>query len=137
MSWSDDLIKKVGSVIGIKNYLLGGNDASVIGNVGDRLKIQIYNGLKEGGIEGAITLTTGGTTYEAKVGASKLANRRTLTITAMDDMYWGYTNAVTTTTGTPLSKNQQVVFELDPEHSSEIWLVASGNSKSARITESP
>jgi hypothetical protein len=99
-------------------------------------ELEVNDGLRGGGVYGALTLTTGGTTYEAKVGGSVLTNRKSLTITAMDDMYWGYDSSVTTSTGTPLYKNQQIVFAIDPDGSFHIWLVASGNSKTARITES-
>lgn len=93
-------------------------------------------GLKEGGVEGNLNLVTANTTYQAKVGASQLALCQLLTITALDDMYWGYNNTVTTSTGSPLYKNQQLIFELDPRYSFKIWLVASGSNKNARITES-
>lgn len=95
------------------------------------------DGLRNGGVEGALTLTTGGTAYEAKVGGSALTNRKLLTITALDDMYWGYNNTVTTSTGTPIYKNQQIIFSIDPDSTFAIWLVASGNGKLARITECP
>ena len=98
----------------------------------------VADGLSTGGVNGNLLLTTGGTTYEAKVGGSRLANRKSLTITALDDMYWGYSNTVTASTGTPLYKNQQIVFSIDPNSSTfQVWLVATANSKNARITESP
>lgn len=98
----------------------------------------VADGLSSGGVFGVLTLTTGGTAYEAKVGASRAALRKSLTITALDDMYWGYANTVTTATGTPLFKNQQIVFSIDPNDANfQIWLVAAANSKTARITESP
>jgi hypothetical protein len=96
------------------------------------------DGLSGGGVNGNLTLTTANTAYEAKVGVSRQAFRKSLTITALDDMYWGYSNAVTTANGTPLYKNQQIVFSIDPNDSSfQVWLVASANTKNARITESP
>lgn len=98
----------------------------------------VADGLSSGGVFGNLNLVTGGTAYEAKVGASRLSLRKSLTITALDDMYWGYSNAVTTLNGTPLYKNQQIVFSIDPNDSSfQVWLVASVNNKNARITESP
>ncbi len=105
---------------------------SVGGDVG------VADGLSSGGVNGNLLLTTGNTAYEAKVGVSRLSNRKSLTITALDDMYWGYSNSVTTSNGTPLYKNQQIVFAIDPNDSSfQVWLVASANTKNARITESP
>jgi hypothetical protein len=105
---------------------------SINGDVG------VADGLSSGGVNGNLVLTTANTAYEAKVGGSRLAYRKSLTITALDDMYWGYSNAVTTSNGTPLYKNQQIVFSVDPNDSSfQVWLVASASSKNARITESP
>jgi len=99
--------------------------------------LSVSDGLRNGGTQGALTLTTGNTAYEAKVGVSRLTNRKSLIITANDDMYWGYDNTVTTSTGQFLAKNQQISFSIDPDSSFQVWLVASANSKSARIAESP
>lgn len=113
---------------------LRGPDGTAIGNALDRLKT--IDGLRNGGTHGSMTLTTANTAYEAKVGGSRLANRKSLTITAMDDMFWGYDSSVTTATGTPLYKNQQIVFAIDPDSTFQVWLIAGTNSKTARITES-
>lgn len=95
------------------------------------------DGLRNGGVYGVLTLTTGGTSYEAKVGGSRLANRKSLIITALDDMYWGYDSSVTTSNGIPLYKNQQIIFAVDSDSTFQVWLVASGSSKLARVAESP
>lgn len=99
--------------------------------------VGVQDGLSNGGVNGALTLTTGGTAYEAKVGINRLSNRKNLTITALDDMYWGYDNTVTTSTGSPLYKNQVIIFDIDPDSTFQVWLVATANSKTARIAESP
>jgi len=95
------------------------------------------DGLSQGGVAGNLILVTGGTAYEAKVGGSRLSNRKSLTITALDNMYWGYDNTVTVATGTPLKKNQQIVFSIDPDSTFQVWLVDSSSNINARITESP
>lgn len=95
------------------------------------------DGLKDGGVYGAITLTTGGTAYEAKVGFSALSGRKSLVITALDAMYWGYDSSVTVATGIPLKADQQIIFSIIPGSTFKVWLVASGNNKKARIAESP
>jgi hypothetical protein len=98
----------------------------------------VADGLSNGGVFGNLLLSTANTAYEAKVGGSRLALRKTLMVTALDDMYWGFSNAVTTSTGTPLFKNQQLTFSIDPNASTfQVWLVAGANSKNARIVESP
>lgn len=95
------------------------------------------DGLRNGGVYGNLALTTANTAYEAKVGGSRLTNRKSLTITASDDMFWGLDNSVTTSSGTPLYKNQSIEFSIDPDSTFQVWLVASGNSKNARVTEAP
>lgn len=95
------------------------------------------DGLRNGGTQGAITLTTANTAYEAKVGISRLSNRKSLIITANDDMYWGYNNTVTVSTGQKLAKDQQIAFAIDSDSTFQIWLVSAANSKTARIAESP
>jgi len=95
------------------------------------------DGLSDGGVHGNLNLVTADVAYEAKVGGSRLSNRKSLTITALDDMFWGYTNTVTTASGTPLKKNQQIVFSIDPDSTFQVWLVSSTANRNARITESP
>ena len=112
-------------------------DATKKNSVTTNGDINVVDGLRNGGVYGNLNLVTGGTTYEAKVGGSALSNRKLLKITALDDMYWGYSNTVTTSTGTPLYKNQQIIFAIDAASTFSIWLVASANNKNARITESP
>ena len=97
---------------------------------------KVVDGLKNGGVHGNLVLTTGGTAYEAKVGGARLTNRKSLVITAIDNIYWGLDNTVTTSSGTPLMKNQQIVFAIDPNSTFQVWLIASASSKNARIVES-
>lgn len=101
--------------------------------------LEVVDGLKSGGVNGNLNLVTGNTAYEAKVGASRLSSRKSLMVTAFDnDMYWGYSNTVTTSSGHPLLKGQTIVFAVDPNASSfQVWLVCVPNNKNARITESP
>lgn len=99
-------------------------------------ELKTSDGLRSGGVYGNLALSTANTTYEAKVGGARLSNRKALTITPLDDVYWGYDSSVTTSTGTPLFKNQSLILSIDPDSTCQIWLVASGNSKNARITES-
>ena len=119
--------------------LVGGDSAGAETNVvassvnGEVLSV---DGLSSGGVYGELTLTTGGTSYEAKVGGSILANRKSLIVVALDDMFWGYNSSVTTLTGIPIYKNQTVIFSINPNSSFSIWLVAATNTKKARIAES-
>lgn len=99
---------------------------------------KIVDGLRNGGVHGNLLLVTAGTAYEAKVGGSRLSDRKLLTIRAIDNgTYWGYDNTVTTTSGTPLDSGQFISWEIDPDSNFQVWLVNSTNNRNVRITESP
>lgn len=92
----------------------------------------IVEPLKGDGVQGNITVGT--TAVEAKVGASALTNRGNLSVQPKDNsVYYGYTNAVTTSTGTRIFKNQTVWF--DVSDSTTVYLIADGAGKDVRITE--
>ena len=98
-------------------------------------ELTVVDGLSNGGIFGNLNLVTANTAYEAKVGVSALSNRKSLIITALDDMYWGYDNTVSSTNGIPLYKNQTIIFEINPNSSFKVYLLATVNNKNARIAE--
>lgn len=100
--------------------------------------LNVNDGLKAGGVQGNLGLTTANIAYEAKVGVSRLSNRKCLMIQAFDsDMFFGYSNSVTTSTGTLLLKGQLITFNIDANASAfQVWLVSANNNKNARITES-
>lgn len=108
----------------------GGNSITVDGEV------KTDNTLTSGGTQGVLTLTLANTAYELKVGASRLTGRKLITAIPIDrTVYWGYTNAVTVTTGTPLIKSQFISWEMDDVGS--VWLICDQAAKTVRITESP
>lgn len=114
--------------------LTDGTDTVTVSTNGD---LATSNGLSNGGVNGNLSLTTLNTAYEAKVGVSRLTNRKLLTITALDSMYWGFDNTVTTSNGIPLYKDQVLIFDIDPDSTFQIWLIASASTKNARIAETP
>jgi hypothetical protein len=80
------------------------------------------------------TKTVTSAPIRASVGASNMANRKTLVVYADDDIFWGFTSSVTPLTGFPIYKKAPAtIFAVGPECS--IWLVASGTAI-ARIGES-
>lgn len=85
------------------------------------------------GVHGAITVTS--TAQELKVGGSADASRQLVSAQPLDgDIYYGYSNAVTSTTGTKITCGQFWPFEACA--SLTIWLVAAGgDSIDTRITE--
>jgi len=85
------------------------------------------------GVQGSVTV---GTSFaEAKVGASRLTGRKSLTVfnNSNATIYWGYTNAVTTSTGTPIFKDQQVEFAVGDAQG--IFLIAGSAGNNVRVTE--
>lgn len=87
-----------------------------------------------GGLQGALTVST--TAVEAKVGASALTNRKTLTVfnNSGATLYWGYTSGVTTSSGTPFYEKQFVSFDVGTGTS--VYLIAGAGSNNVRVTES-
>lgn len=79
----------------------------------------------------ALSVTTSAS--EAKVGATRLLNRKMLSITPTNGtIYWGATSGVTTASGTPIFKNQTASFAFTDNVA--IWLIAGGTTD-VRIVE--
>jgi hypothetical protein len=79
----------------------------------------------------AQSITT--TAAEALGGATILANRKMLSITPTNGtIYWGFSNAVTATTGSPIFKNQQMTFAVGANV--HIYVIATATTDS-RISE--
>jgi len=88
------------------------------------------------GVEGALTVGT--TAVEVKVGGSPLTTRKLVTVynNSNSTIYWGYTSGVTTTTGTPIFKNQTGRWDISAETNAKIYLIAGSAGNNTRITES-
>jgi len=79
-------------------------------------------------------ITIGTTPVPLRVGAANLDERKFCHITPKDNsIYWGYSNSVTTTTGTRIFKNTTVFFKFGPDVT--IWLEANAANKKANIGE--
>jgi len=93
--------------------------------------LRVADLLVQGGTQGALVVGT--SAVAARVGVANFANRKALTVTPTDgDIYWGYTNGVTTASGTIIYKNQQITFSVSDAVT--IWLIASTN-RNVRVTE--
>jgi hypothetical protein len=91
------------SLINTDSILRGGTDATIIGNNSDALKTADI--INTSGQYRAQSVTV--TAAEALGGATILANRKVLSITPTNGtIWWGTSNSVTSTTGTPIFKNQ-------------------------------
>lgn len=81
------------------------------------------------GVQGAISVGT--SAVEAKVGGSALTNRKSVTVCPTNGVvYFGYTNAVTTSSGTPITAGNILPFG----SSVSVWLIAASTTD-VRVTE--
>lgn len=96
-------------------------------------ELQMADIVDGGGLQGAITVGT--TAVAIRVGGSNLANRKRLTFinNGTQTLYWGYTNAVTTASGTPIMRNQPVSDSWGPN--TTIWIIATSGTHDVRVTE--
>jgi hypothetical protein len=93
--------------------------------------LQVADLLTVGGANGAIVVST--SAVAACVGVSNLTGRKSLTVLPTDgNIYWGYSNAVTTSNGTIVYKNQMASFQVSSNVT--IWLIAAA-SRNVRVTE--
>lgn len=115
-------------VAGIKS-----NGSSDNVRISNNNELQISDICNNSGIEGAITATTSATAV--RVGGSNLTNRKILSFfnNGTATLYWGYTNSVTSSTGTPLMRNQHVFGDWGP--STTIYIIAASGSHDVRVTE--
>lgn len=85
------------------------------------------------GTQGALTVGT--SAVAVRVGGSNLTSRKLLTLfnNSSSTIYWGYTNAVTTATGTPIFKSQFIEWEVGDGIT--IYVIAGSTGNDVRITE--
>lgn len=117
------------------SQITDGTDTVLVTTNGDQ---KVADGVRNGGVYGALSIPTANTPVEAKVGASRLSNRKLLQIYSNNNgLFWGLDNSVTTSSGTPLVNGQVITFSIDPDSTFQIWLVGSSNSKSVQVVEAP
>lgn len=124
-----------GSAIPNVSGLIAGTDGTNLQPLSsDTLgKLQISDIINISGTQNALSVGT--SSVEARVGGSPLVNRKSLTVFNNSSVivYWGYTNAVTTVTGTPIYPNTPASWAIGPSVS--VFLIASTASNDTRITE--
>jgi hypothetical protein len=98
----------------------------------NRLDVEARDVIGSGGTQG--TLTVGTSAVAARVGGSNLTNRVLLTIYAdTRTVYWGYTNAVTISTGIPIWKGSTEQLPVGPN--TTIYLITDAAAQTVRIAE--
>jgi len=106
--------------------------------INDDGSIDVTDGLKSGGVYGAVTMTLANTAYEAKFGGTRLAGRKAIHVAIMTNgVYWGLDSSVTVANGTPTAMGQALVFTADPSSSFTIFLVCATPAATFRIVEIP
>lgn len=129
-------IVRITEAVGI-NTLYINNALKLVDNAGDTAAITANGNLEVADIINvagqyrAQSVTT--TAAEALGAATILANRKSLSITPTNGIvYWGFSNAVTTTTGTPIFKNQTMSFAIGS--ALHVYVIA-GATTDCRMTE--
>jgi len=127
---------EVGTVAAPLNVQLG--DGTDTQGVTTNKEAKVVDGLRNGGTQGAIATTTANVAIEAKVGGARLTNRKLLVITVLDpNVYYGFDNTVTVSSGTPVANNQVLTFSIDADSTFQIWLVSASTNRNFRILECP
>lgn len=102
----------------------------------DQPSVAVSDIVDTAGSYGAISVTNSATLMTAN-GSSALANRKVLTIVnnsgTQATLYWGYSNSVTTSTGTPLLYGQMLSLSIGP--SLTVYMIAASSSHDTRVTE--
>jgi hypothetical protein len=94
--------------------------------------LSVSDRINDSGVQAELTVGT--SAVAVRVGGSNLATRKVVTAMPKDNsVYWGYTNLVTTTTGTRIFKNQMVVWDIGPDL--DIYLIADAAGKAVSISE--
>lgn len=92
----------------------------------------MFEALDGPAVYGNLSVTT--SAQEVKVGASTLQDRKFVTIQPLDgDVYFGYSNSVTTSNGTKIYRDQ--VFPIEAGEALEVWVIADSGTVDVRITE--
>jgi hypothetical protein len=95
-------------------------------------EVRIADMITVGNAYGALSVST--SAVELKVGGAILTNRKAVHFQPKDNgIFWGYSNAVTTSTGTEMFKDQIIFLPMATGVS--IWFIATGAGKSVRIAE--
>ena len=114
--------------------LIGATNAGVTGTpVGSSANGDAFvrDSINTSSLNAAISIAT--TAAEAKAGASRLTNRKFISITPTNGtVYWGSANTVTIANGTPIFKNQCVTMAFTDNVA--VWLIAAGTTD-VRIVE--
>lgn len=129
-------VVKITEAVGINTVYIN-NALKLVDNAGDTAAItsngdlEVADIINVAGQYRAQSVTTAAA--EALGAATILSNRKSLTITPTNGtVYWGFSNAVTTTTGTPIFKNQSMSFAIGA--SLHVYVISAG-TVDCRMTE--
>lgn len=113
--------------------VVGGDEINPA-DVTDNKELATTDGIRAQGVYGALTVGT--SAVEIKVGGSRLTNRKAVTFynNSNQVMYWGFNSSVTTSNGTPIAKNEFVVWQISDVV--QLWVIAGQAGLNSRVTES-
>lgn len=109
-----------------------GNETSFV-NATPNGDLQTVDVLNVSGVQGSLTVGT--SAVEVKVGVNRFSNRKVVTLynNSNETIYWGFTNSVTISSGTPIEKKEFIVWNVGDDLS--IWVIAGVANNNTRITE--
>lgn len=111
-----------------QSKIRGDSTGTLVGNVEDSLKVTDIPSISGLNSE----LTVGTTAIEVKVGANKLVNRKYILLRPKDNsIYFGYSNAVTITSGMRMFKDELLIFPCNVS----VWVIADGAGRKLSIGE--
>lgn len=108
-----------------------GNHLNIEATVNNELNVADFS--DNGGTQGA--LTVGASAVLVNVSGTNLANRKHITLQNLSlvTLYWGYTNAVTTASGTALFPNTEMGRAVGPN--TNVYVIAGTAGNNTRVTE--
>lgn len=123
------LIPYINSIAWFTRISDGTNNVSVTANGG----LSTSDTLNASGVQGAISVNS--SAIAVRVGGANLTNRKNLFFqnNGTATLYWGYTNAVTTSTGIPIFRNQYVTGDWGA--STTIYIIGSSGTHDVRVVE--
>lgn len=103
-----------------------------VNSTDDLDRARVTDIIEVGIISGSITV--GASSIEAKVGANRLENRKSIIITNLGNgvLYWG-DSSVAVNSGTPIYKNQDI--ELKISANVAVYLISTQSNTDVRIVE--
>lgn len=124
---------KTGKTVQILGSDINGNEQKPVKSYDSARELAVADILDGAGLQGA--LTVGLTAVRVMVGVVPIPGLKLLTLynNSSNIIYWGRTNTVTTSTGTPIGPNDYKEWYVTAD--AAIWVISATAGLNTRITE--